>query len=126
MNKERYNQIIDEVYNEYAKSFENQSIVEQHSFDTDPITKEMFIEKIKFFGEFSERWGLKIEERELSWEQRNNLCVERCLASGDGLSGSAGPDGINYEFYEELFAKYNVPKRAITLTYQNESIQSYE
>jgi hypothetical protein len=39
MSKERYNQIIYEVYNNYVKSFETQSLVEQHSFDTDPKNK---------------------------------------------------------------------------------------
>ena len=111
MSKERYNQIIDEVYNEYAKSFENQSIVEQHSFDTDPITKEMFIEKIKFFGEFSERWGLKIEERELSWEERNEWSWENW--------------GITCEM-ESVLDEQEVPKRVITLEYNGEKIEVYE
>jgi thymidylate synthase len=43
------------------------------------------------------------------------------LASGDGLSGSAGPDGPDYEFYENLFAKYNIPTRAISLMYNARS-----
>ncbi len=91
-----------------------------------PYTKEEFINKCKTDKEFSEMWGLKIEERALSFEERKKLYVERCLASGDGLSGSAGPNGINYEFYEKLFVKYNVPTRLITITYNNEKIEVYE
>ncbi len=64
MNKEKYNQIIDEVYDFYCKSFENQSEIERYSFDTNPMTKVMFVEKIKNLDWFSEKWGLKIEERE--------------------------------------------------------------
>ena len=45
-NKEQQ-QIIDEVYENYCKSFDAQSEIESHSFDTDPMTKIMFVEKIK-------------------------------------------------------------------------------
>jgi hypothetical protein len=71
MNKERYNQIINEAYENYCKSFDTQSEIESHSFDTDPMTKIMFVEKIKNFDWFSEKWGLKIEERELSDDELN-------------------------------------------------------
>ena len=48
MNNERYNQIIDEAYENYCKTYKNQDIIEKYSFDTDPMIKEMFIGKIKF------------------------------------------------------------------------------
>ena len=143
MNNERYNQIIDEVYNDYKKTTPEQYVV---GSDSDPmkqsmiwkrktdslsgypilerLSQEEFINKIKTDSEFSEKWGLKIEERELNWEERHKLYVERCLASGNGLSGSAGPDGRNYEFYENLFAKYYVPTKLITITYKNETIKN--
>jgi len=38
---------IEELYYFYCKSFENQSVIERYSFDTDPMTKVMFVEKIK-------------------------------------------------------------------------------
>ena len=70
MNKEIYNQIIDEVYENYTQT----KIIKTNSGEThiSPIghyngmTKEQFINKCKTDSEFSERWGLKIEERELS------------------------------------------------------------
>jgi thymidylate synthase len=70
-------------------------------------------------------YGFQIYTKELSWEERDKLYVERCLASGDGLSGSAGPNGINYEFYENLFAKYNVPTRAISLMWNQRSVDTF-
>ncbi len=124
---------IDEAYENYLKGGDIKWL-KQEEVDTPvgkmnipiPYTKEEFINKCKTDKEFSEMWGLKIEERALSFEERKKLYVERCLASGDGLSGSAGPNGINYEFYEKLFVKYNVPTRLITITYNNETIESYE
>jgi thymidylate synthase len=57
----------------------------------------------------------------LSIKERINIDIERCLASGIGLSGCGLPDGMDYEFYEKVFAKYNVPKRAISLLWNQRS-----
>jgi thymidylate synthase len=70
-------------------------------------------------------YGFQVYTRELSFEEKNKLYVERCLASGDGLSGSAGPDGLDYEFYENLFAKYNIPTRAISLMWNQRSVDTF-
>ena len=119
MSKEIYNQIIDEVYNEYVKSFENQSLVKQHSFDTDPMTKEMFIEKIKFLGEFSQKWELKIEERELSLDERHNIALPIWKEKYGELAEMMVKTNVDN-------TPYKIPTKQITLTYQNESIQFYE
>ena len=37
------------------------------------LSKEDFIRKIKTDSEFSQKWGLHIEERELSLEERFNI-----------------------------------------------------
>ena len=71
MNKERYNQIIDEVYENYLKhndEVDNYWIKKNPEIKSrwKPYTQEEFINKIKTDDEFSEKWGLKIEERELS------------------------------------------------------------
>ena len=70
-------------------------------------------------------YGFQVYTRELSWEEREELYVERCLASGDGLSGSAGLNGLNYEYYEKLFVKYNVPTRAISLMWNQRSVDTF-
>jgi hypothetical protein len=66
MNKERYNQIIDEVYDNYRAK------VKLSQIPTD-LTKEEFVELCKNNITFSVYWGLIIEERELSLEERHEL-----------------------------------------------------
>ena len=86
MNKE---QIIDEVYKNYEKitndfQLENPiddfiiktlrgEMIKIETEDGDDyriLTQEEFINKCKTDSDFSERWGLKIEERELFMEER--------------------------------------------------------
>ena len=90
MNKE---QIIDEVY----KNFEKDCIPGTGK----KMTKEEFINFIKTQPEFSERWGLKIEEREI---------LKQIDQTNPMLKGSTTL----------------VPTKLITLTYNNETIESYE
>jgi len=77
-----YNQIIDEAYENYRlksndidlpENLYNNLIDDLNKDAMFPIdnpsrmlSKEKFINKIKTDSEFSEKWGLKIEERELS------------------------------------------------------------
>jgi len=113
MNKE---QTIDEVYGNYRKSKECQWTSTHYPT---PFTKEEFINKIKTDDEFAKKWGLKIEERELSLEERNYS-----LGPGKAYRGIFG---MNDDLeYKELFDKENRPTRAITITYNNETIESYE
>ena len=112
MNKE---QIIDEAYENYCKSFDAQSEIESHSFDTDPMTKIMFVEKIKNLDWFSEKWELKIEERELSLEERTKYKMKR-----DNIARTIAP------YTHQILNNSNIPTKLITLTYNNETIESYE
>ena len=106
MNKQRYNQIIDKVYNKYLTKYVG--------YDDVP-SKELFLFEIKNNTEFSERWGLKIEERELSENERYKIFDER-----------------GYEFRmnnwskEEQYDKANIPTKLITLEYNQEKIYIYE
>jgi len=140
MNNERYNQIIDETYNSffkhtitgvnngldkikghllnclvefngYYKHFTNPTF--QYGYR--PLLKEEFIYKCKTDQEFSERWGLKIEERELSEKERMKL------------AGYEGVGGIGQNIIRETVdIDDTIPRRAITLTYNNEKIEVYE
>lgn len=120
-NKEQQ-QIIDEVYENYCKSFDAQSEIESHSFDTDPMTKIMFVEKIKNLDWFSKTWGLKIEERELSLEERiviknsKNIFISKGYIDDNGHLNDIG----------RLKLDKLIPTKLITLTYNNETIESYE
>jgi len=97
MNKE---QIIDEAYENYEKN-----VIKSHKENGlegfNYLTKDSFIERIETDPEFSEKWGLKIEEREIlkQIDQTNPI-----------LKGSTTL----------------VPTKLITITYNNETIESYE
>ena len=116
MNKERYNQIIDDAYENYCKSFDTQSEIESHSFDTDPMTNIMFVEKIKNLDWFSEKWGLKIEERELTPKERIELAGGKIQDKYPAL----------VEMSLRLCDERDIPTKLITLTYNNETLESYE
>ncbi len=120
MNKE---QIIDEAYENYSKEYEKDNsiglclLVDNLDGRTTyrKPNKEMFVDLCTHDKTFSERWGLKIEERELSEGERVNLFmqgkkVERFLEkiTNKDLDGS------------------NRPTKLITITYNNETIESYE
>jgi len=88
-------QIIDEVYENYVKSFfkgELKKNYEGGGYDIDDYY---------YSTKFSETWGLKIEEREIlkQIDQTNPI-----------LKGSTTL----------------VPTKLITITYNNETIESYE
>jgi hypothetical protein len=64
-----YNQIINEAYENYVK--QNDDTVGRCDLWT--LKKEEFINICKTNPEFSEKWGLKIEERELSLFEKTTL-----------------------------------------------------
>ena len=72
MSKERHNQIIDETYGNYI-SYIHDIVQGEHQIYGNWYGKKEFIDKCKTDSEFSEKWGLKIEERELSLEERYKI-----------------------------------------------------
>jgi hypothetical protein len=118
MNNERYNQIIDEAYKKHINSlFYDFSGEVKGYLLHEHLSKEEFINKCKTDSEFSEKWGLKIEERELSLEERQRLCSVYTQDSY-GIDGELrSPITIDWE---------KTPKRAIILTYNNKTIKVYE
>ena len=111
INKERYNHIIDEVYGKYADSHEY--IVDGWLHIVPMVhNKETFVEECKTDSEFSEKWGLKIEERELSLEE------QRKLAKYD--SEFVSPMTV------ESWDRNNIPTKQITLEYNGTKIEVYE
>ena len=74
-------------------------------------SKESFIRECKTNRNFSEKWGLKIEGREMSLEERNEWSWENW--------------GITCEM-ESVLDEQEVPKRVITLEYNGEKIEVYE
>ena len=114
MNNEKYNQIIDEAYGNYMNHWAEKLP------RIGPCTQEEFINKCKTDSEFSEKWGLKIEERELSLKERYDL-VETDKHIQFVKCQSLGTDRI-----KEVLDEKNIPTKLITITYSDIKIESYE
>jgi hypothetical protein len=104
MNNEQQ-ELLDEVYENYESRQINMYI---------PIwSQEEFIDKCKTDTEFSERWGLKIEERELDMMERWKIA-------------DLTPNMEEFDFANYMCDKHNVPTKLITITYNDKRIESYE
>jgi hypothetical protein len=133
MTKEQQ-QIIDEAYEKYIFSCREQfEKFREENFDAlinyREDTKEGFTKSIKenkhhSTGEknFSEKWGLKIEERELNVQER--LEWVKTNLSNVEVGGFIGNDEFDHKWVETL--GNNIPTKLITITYNNETIESYE
>jgi hypothetical protein len=114
MNKEQQ-ELLDESYKDYFI---------KKSSETGPFgvagiipTKDEFINNCKTDTEFSEKWGLKIEERELNTDERNKW-FQINLNGNNPLMKS---DWKDYELDQQ-----NIPSKLITITYNDKTIESYE
>ena len=165
MNNEKMNQIIDEAYENYVNhwgdpidpvNFELYTRLDLHP-DKRLFTKKEFINKCKTNPEFSETWGLRIEERELFMEEGEDLRLKLILEhlNKKGIITSSFEDfkkdeniipnidwrrevwgmiiwinygnGIITNTLEEIYDDVkNLPTKLITITYNNETIESYE
>lgn len=116
-------QIIDKVYNNYL----NEWTFEKHPNDgsvysVEPIkvkehTKEQFVYRCKTNLEFSKKWGLKIEEKELSLEERKRIYE---------MEYTNDIEVENNHWLESKLKTRNIPTKKITLEYNNEKTYCYE
>jgi hypothetical protein len=111
-------ELLDEANNNYLnKCLDKKWMKENVFFDGSSnhhlYLKEEFIHRCKTDSEFSEKWGLTIEERELSLEERVSIW--------DNTHNPAG-NIFTHNQYDEN----NIPKRAISLRYNHKTITSYE
>ena len=123
MNKEQ-EQIIDEAYLNYSK---NHFKIWEPGMDYE--SKESFINKCKTNPEFSQKWGVKIEERELSVKERLFFINKSDEEYEKALANKEQYESIGLDFELALSSRMNdlnIPTRIITLTYKNETIESYE
>jgi hypothetical protein len=119
MNNEQQ-ELIDEVYEKY-------SIIAGMSTQVMTLTKGWFLRQIKFNPKFSETWGLNIEERELSLEERKELMVKYTNDNSLLPIGFSVPFGEeSNKKYLEVCDSYSIPTRLITITYNDKIIESYE
>jgi hypothetical protein len=123
MNKEQQ-ELLDEAYDNYFGNFyklPNKFKWMKEVFYSDGnyihhvYLRGEFINKCKKDAEFSEKWGLTIKERELSYEERQNLYFK------------LNPEfRLVHEDMDKHMDKHNTPIKLITITYQNKKIESYE
>lgn len=133
MNKEKYNQIIDDAYKNYRSKSKDIDLPENLYYNliddlnknamfpidnpSRMLSQEKFINKCKTDLEFSEKWGLKIEERELNTQERN----EWFQVHLNGNNPFMKSDWKDYELDQQ-----NIPTKLITLEYNNEKTYYYE
>jgi hypothetical protein len=125
MNKEQQ-ELLDEAYKNWkakGRDFWEEQIDGMFTSElgeekVDKISKEEFIDKCKTDTEFSEKWGLKIEERELSLEERYD--IHKKYITEDKL------DLLWEPATTENLDKLGVPTKLITITYNDKTIESYE
>ena len=85
------------------------------------LTQEEFINKCKTNPEFSEKWGLKTEERDLSLEERYHLWFNNNYETG--MERYFQPNNIP-NFDNHYYTP--TPTKLITITYNDKIIESYE
>ena len=135
MNKEQQ-ELLDEVYQNYVKwveSSENQN--NKNEIVKIPDSKETLIKTIKgddeivkkmgkrYCDEFSEKWGLKIEERELSLDEREKIAITKYPQLNETPHGALID---SRPFSNEFGDSLNIPTKLITITYNDKTIESYE
>ena len=128
VNKEQQ-ELLDEVYKKYQSQtmFRTDDLVSLEELDgmclgTGEIKKvyrqyapKEFINKCKTDSEFSQKWGLKIEERDLTTvRERKKYDIHF-----DDLFGE-------YPDHHETLDKRGVPRKLITITYNDKIVESYE
>ena len=129
MSKERYNEIIREVYKNYADSHwtppENPKgpLLSDQLWSLRPMehSKESFIQECKNNRKFSEKWGLKIEEQKLTEERRYNIWFNNNYETG--MERFFNPEQLpDYDnpYYQPT------PTKEITITYNGEKVSFYE
>jgi hypothetical protein len=106
MSKERYDEIIDEVYENYLKTHKNETFVMLDEMD---LSKEDFIKRAtKNYG-FGFLFGITLNERELSLEERTGIQMKR-------------KDYQSFYTKEELDNNI-IPTKEITLEYNKEILK---
>ncbi len=128
MSKEQQ-ELLDEAYKKYLiedfKVLPNMSKEKMTEMGF-RLSKEEFINKCKTDTEFSTKWGLKIEERELSRNERSDYYYKNGNSEGIVVGSLDRPifeeDEVAHKWYDER----NVPTKLITITYNDKTIESYE
>lgn len=117
----QYQSLLQDILGDAYKNYEKKVMDDLKNWDVSPPSfafpehREVFINKIKTDNEFANRWGVDVSVRELSHTERywlwNKISGDRCT-----------PDC----YTKEDFDNKGIPTRAISFTYNNETVESYE
>ena len=120
MSKEQQ-ELLDEAYGNYI-SYIHDIVQGKHQIYGNWYGKEEFINKCKTDLEFSKKWGLTIEERELSLEERIRIYA---LKEGQTYEEFVTNWNTDEQWLEDL-SDTIIPTKLITITYNDKTIESYE
>ena len=127
MNKEQ-EKLVDEAYKNFEKWYNEHSGKKDYMGYYVPY-KEEFIRLIKMDNQFSEKWGLKIEERELNQGERQSILEQK----GSVYQGVLRSKVKEYKTSKKIFEvidqtcdEFNIPTKLITITYNDKKIEIYE
>jgi hypothetical protein len=107
MNKQ-YKDLIGDVHKDYVKTSEPM-------LDGKYLSQPEFTYWLKRDGEFAKRWGVTIETKELTEDERINL-----------LHIKHGNKGHHIEAGFNMLDEFDIPTKLITIIYNNETIENYE
>ena len=125
----QYTDLLDDAYKNYdkiisipvdlgtANLYMTNGWVNQTRLGWIKFTKEEFINKIKTDDEFAKKWGFQVYTRELSLEERMKILINKGTGWNIIEFNNRGHEYMNEE---------NLPTRAISLTYNNQTIEIYE
>jgi hypothetical protein len=129
MKNEKFDQVIDEVYKHYQETHQYEPFILKDEIN---LSKEVFIKKATNNYGFSQLFGISLNERELSWEERRDLLTPEQY-DGTALNKYGHKDcGFGYisPFTDKVIHYWmnlhNIPTKQITLTYNDQKIEVYE
>ena len=121
---QKQKELLELAYNNfiYNPDYKAKSVADLMSSQAGQLVKcptiEDFINKCKTDTEFSEKWGLKIEERELTFEERHIIWDD------DNKKANVSP--FMEKQLSSMLDEENIPTKLITLTYNDTTIERYE
>ena len=125
-------ELLDEAYRKYSKiaNYVEEPDYEIHVDDphqncTRLMTTDEFINICKTDTEFSQRWGLKIEERELSLEERYGLSRVNGISPKYSFEIEDGKPTPNKMSESEWYDNHNIPTKLIKVTYNDKTIEMF-
>lgn len=127
--KERYLQILDEIWKKYEDSHwtrpedENSHLISKQIWSLRPMehSKESFIEKIRTDKEFSKKWNLIVTERKLYEEERYDIWFLNNYETGiEKHFGENSLPDFDHPYYEAT------PTKVVYVTYGLETFKFHE